>query len=69
MRVLEFAFDRRDGNNAAYLPHNYIRRCVAYTGTHDNDTILGWLSCADLADVSYAVNTSASRRRKATTGA
>ena len=55
MRVLEFAFDRRDGNNAAYLPHNYIRRCVAYTGTHDNDTILGWLSCADLADVSYAV--------------
>ena len=55
MRVMEFAFDRRDGNNAAYLPHNYVRHCAAYTGTHDNDTILGWLSSADLADVTYAV--------------
>ena len=55
MRVMEFAFDRRDGNNAAYLPHNYVRHCVAYTGTHDNDTILGWLSSADLEDAACAV--------------
>ena len=55
MRVLEFAFDSRDGSSTAYLPHNYVRHCVAYTGTHDNDTILGWMSSADLADVSHAV--------------
>jgi 4-alpha-glucanotransferase len=41
MRVLQFAFSS-DASNA-FLPHNYPRRCVAYTGTHDNDTTLGWL--------------------------
>lgn len=40
MKVLQFAFDNRPENE--YLPHNYDRNCVAYTGTHDNDTILGW---------------------------
>ncbi|MDO4261387.1 MAG: 4-alpha-glucanotransferase [Eubacteriales bacterium] len=44
MKVLEFAFDSRDSSDAGdYLPHNYVRNCVAYTGTHDNETILGWL--------------------------
>jgi 4-alpha-glucanotransferase len=40
MRILQFAF----GGDAshAYLPHNYQVNCVAYTGTHDNDTTLGW---------------------------
>ncbi len=40
MRILQFAF----GGDAAnqYLPHNYIKNSVAYTGTHDNDTIVGW---------------------------
>jgi 4-alpha-glucanotransferase len=40
MRVLEFAFggDWRD-----YQPHRFPRRAVAYTGTHDNDTVMGWL--------------------------
>ncbi len=40
MRVLEFAFgsDFRD-----YQPHRFSKRCVVYTGTHDNDTIVGWL--------------------------
>ena len=43
MKVLEFAFDSRDTGSANdYLPHNYIENCVAYTGTHDNDTITGW---------------------------
>ncbi|HLA95324.1 MAG TPA: 4-alpha-glucanotransferase [Pyrinomonadaceae bacterium] len=40
MRILQFAFGG-DANNHD-LPHNYIRNCVAYTGTHDNDTIVGW---------------------------
>ena len=44
MRVLEFAFDARDTGNANdYLPHNYERNCVVYTGTHDNETLMGWL--------------------------
>ena len=44
MRVLEFAFDERDTGNANdYLPHNFDRNCVVYTGTHDNETLAGWL--------------------------
>ena len=43
MKVLEFAFDSRDSGCASdYLPHNYPENCVAYTGTHDNETIVGW---------------------------
>ena len=40
MRILQFAFggDAKNQN----LPHNYIRNSVAYTGTHDNDTAVGW---------------------------
>lgn len=40
MKVLQFAFDSREASD--YLPHNYEHNCVVYTGTHDNDTILGW---------------------------
>ncbi|WP_300417313.1 4-alpha-glucanotransferase [uncultured Oscillibacter sp.] len=44
MKVLEFAFDARDTGSASdYLPHNYPENCVAYTGTHDNETLTGWL--------------------------
>ncbi|MGM9978645.1 MAG: 4-alpha-glucanotransferase [Clostridium sp.] len=39
MKILEFAFG---GGDSEYLPHNYIKNCIAYTGTHDNDTFLGW---------------------------
>ena len=43
MKVLEFAFDSRDTGSANdYLPHNYNENCVAYTGTHDNETIVSW---------------------------
>lgn len=43
MKVLEFAFDARDSGSASdYLPHNYPVNSVAYTGTHDNETIVGW---------------------------
>lgn len=40
MKIFQFAFD--SGYENVFLPHNYPRRCVAYTGTHDNDTTLGW---------------------------
>lgn len=39
MKVLEFAFD---GEESDYLPHKYTENCVAYIGTHDNDTVVGW---------------------------
>ena len=55
MKVLEFAFDRRDANNTAYLPHYYPPNCVAYTGTHDNEPIMGWASSADPEDVAHAI--------------
>ena len=46
MKIFPFAFDLApDGDiNAsnAFLPHNYDYNCVAYTGTHDNDTTYGW---------------------------
>ncbi|MGF6907675.1 4-alpha-glucanotransferase [Fusobacterium sp. PH5-44] len=41
MKVLEFAFDSPDND---YLPHKYNENCVGYTGTHDNDTVVGWYS-------------------------
>ena len=44
MKVLEFAFDSRDSSGAQnYLPYNYDTNCVVYTGTHDNETVKGWL--------------------------
>lgn len=54
MKVLQFAFDSRDGGGRVYQPHAYTRHCVAYVGTHDNDTALGWLESADPADVALA---------------
>ncbi|MCU0566251.1 MAG: 4-alpha-glucanotransferase [Oculatellaceae cyanobacterium Prado106] len=44
MRILQFAFG--DDETNAYLPHNYVRNCVVYPGTHDNDTAIGWWSKA-----------------------
>lgn len=41
MRVLQFAFGDELATHP-FLPHNYIPRCIAYTGTHDNNTLRGW---------------------------
>ncbi|MBO5287182.1 MAG: 4-alpha-glucanotransferase [Clostridia bacterium] len=41
MRVLQFGFLGDD--NSSHLPHNYSSNCVAYTGTHDNNTLLGYI--------------------------
>jgi len=45
MRILQFGFEGRPDHE--FLPHNYTRRCVVYTGTHDNDTARGWYESAD----------------------
>jgi 4-alpha-glucanotransferase len=44
MRILQFGFSS-DADDP-FLPHNYIRNCVVYTGTHDNDTTIGWFNAA-----------------------
>lgn len=54
MKVMEFAFDSRDGSGSEYLPYRYIENCVAYAGTHDNDTILGWFKETSPEDAAYA---------------
>lgn len=40
MKVLEFAFE--PDKETGYLPHEYDKNCVVYTGTHDNDTVVSW---------------------------
>ena len=40
MKILQFAFDSREESD--YLPHNYTKNCIVYTGTHDNDTTRNW---------------------------
>ena len=52
MKILQFAFDSREESD--YLPHRYGRNCVVYTGTHDNDTVQGWMRSAPRADVRFA---------------
>jgi 4-alpha-glucanotransferase len=42
MKILQFAFD--SGPDNSYLPHNYEKHAVVYTGTHDNDTTTGWFA-------------------------
>ncbi len=52
MKVLEFAFDH-GSMDSEYLPHNMIRDCVAYIGTHDNAPIEGWLKDLSKEDRRY----------------
>ena len=52
MKVLQFAFDPNGDND--YLPHNLVKNSVVYTGTHDNDTIMGWMKSASTGEVEYA---------------
>jgi 4-alpha-glucanotransferase len=48
MRVLQFAFGDKADN--PYLPHNYVHNTVVYTGTHDNDTTVGWYTTASASE-------------------
>lgn len=64
MKVLQFAFDSRESGD--YLPHNYQRNSVVYTGTHDNTTTQGWQKTAAPADVDNACRYLACTRRTLT---
>jgi 4-alpha-glucanotransferase len=49
MKVLQFAFDGNESNS--FLPHNFLSpNCIVYTGTHDNDTTVGWFLSDKLDD-------------------
>ena len=52
MKIIQFAFDSREESD--YLPHNYKQNSVVYTGTHDNDTIMGWFKSCPEEIIDYA---------------
>lgn len=52
MKVLQYAFD--SGEDSRYLPHNYDKNCVVYTGTHDNSTVLGFIKGMPSEDFHFA---------------
>jgi len=52
MKILQFAFDSREESD--YLPHNYTSNCIVYTGTHDNETIMGWWNTCSRKDRAFA---------------
>lgn len=54
MKILQFAFD--GGPTNPYLPHNHRPASVVYTGTHDNDTILGWFTSLSDAQKAHIYN-------------
>jgi len=53
MKVLQFGFS---GPDNPFLPHNYVPNCVAYTGTHDNDTAHGWFKSAEPHEREFAMH-------------
>lgn len=53
MRIIQFGFVPND--NSTHLPHNYPENCIAYTGTHDNNTLLGWLWEANEEERNFAL--------------
>ena len=54
MRIIQFGFDPND--DPTHLPHNYPINCIAYTGTHDNNTLLGWLWEATPEERNFALD-------------
>ena len=52
MKILQFAFDSREESD--YLPHNYTANSIVYTGTHDNDTTVGWFEKLNRKDKAFA---------------
>ena len=62
MKVMLFGFDGDESN--PHFPGNYTQNCVAYTGTHDNDTILGWAESAKKETMDLAMKTLGFRTRE-----
>lgn len=64
MRILQFAFGS-DSSANYFLPHSYDRNTVVYTGTHDNETIVGWFNRQDSSGTTDDVETVLRERQKA----
>jgi len=62
MKILQFAFDGSPDNN--YLPHNYIKNSVVYTGTHDNNTTKSWFEKKNDDNKKYILDYIKSEREK-----
>lgn len=54
MKILQFGFDSRDDQSQEYLPYKYPVNSIAYCGTHDNDTIQGWVTNVRPEDLEFA---------------
>jgi 4-alpha-glucanotransferase len=54
MKILQFAFD--SGPTNPFLPHGYHPNLVVYTGTHDNDTTVGWFTSREGLERDYALH-------------
>jgi 4-alpha-glucanotransferase len=54
MKILQFAFGGE--RNSGFLPHTFSDNCVVYTGTHDNDTVLGWFEDASESEQAHVLN-------------
>lgn len=54
MKLIQFAFDSREESD--YIPHTYNKNCIAYTGTHDNDTLVGWMNAISSDDRQMAID-------------
>ena len=52
MRVLQFGF--LSDSDTPHLPHNYPNNCIAYTGTHDNETMVGWFGSISKEEMQLA---------------
>jgi 4-alpha-glucanotransferase len=60
MRILQFGFNSSlDGEK--HLPHRFVPHCLVYTGTHDNDTAVGWLKSAQVQSTQSAAEVQAER--------
>ncbi len=64
MRVLQFAFGNQSPDDP-FKPYNFVRNCVVYTGTHDNDTTVGWFKSPGTADSTLAPEQVRSEREAA----
>lgn len=62
MRILQFGFEPYQNNRD--LPHNYPANSVAYTGTHDNSTMMGWVDSADPRCIGFAAEYLGLNRRE-----
>jgi len=64
MRVLQFAFANMSRLDP-FKPYNFVRNCVVYTGTHDNDTTLGWFTAAGAGDTTRSAEQAGAEREAA----